>query len=163
MSRNPTNDFIQFIAGGSLFGGGIFLLANQVMASSAFAYRGGGWGRWGGGGSMFPIGTPGMGLLMIPLGIGVCLLFSGAYKRWANLLVWGSVAALGVGVLNSIRLTFMPTTLWALATYIVMIAAGGGLMFRSLGIGLQPGHRRMRAGCGWAYRQNACYGKVPGI
>jgi acyl-coenzyme A thioesterase PaaI-like protein len=45
MSRNPTNDFIQFIAGGSLFGGGIFLLANQVMASSAFAYRGGGWGR----------------------------------------------------------------------------------------------------------------------
>lgn len=41
------------------------------------------------------------------------------------------VAALGVGVLNSIRLTFMPTTLWALATYIVMIAAGGGLIFRS--------------------------------
>jgi len=44
MARNPANDFIQFIAGGSLFGGGIFLLANQVMASSAFTYRGGGWG-----------------------------------------------------------------------------------------------------------------------
>ena len=82
---------------------------------------------------MVPFGTPGMGLLMIPLGVGVCLLFTGTYKRWANLLVWGSVAALGVGVLNSIRLTFIPTTLWALATYIVMIAAGGGLMFRSLG------------------------------
>ena len=127
-----TNDFIQFITGGSLFGGGIFLLANQVMASSAFTYRGGGWGRYGGGGSMVPFGTPGMGLLMIPLGIGVCLLFTGAYKRWANLLVWGSVAALGVGVLNSIRLTFMPTTLWQLGVYIVMIAAGGGLMFRGL-------------------------------
>ena len=50
-----------------------------------------------------------------------------------SLLVWGSVAALGVRVLKSIRLTFMPTTLWALATYIVMIAAGGSLMFRSLG------------------------------
>jgi len=125
MARNPTNDFIQFIAGGSLFGGGIFLLANQVMASSALTYRGGGWGRYGGGGSMFPIGTPGMGLLMIPLGIGVCLLFTGAYKRWANLLVWGSVAALGVGVLNSIRLTFMPTTL------IVIIAIGAWLIFVS--------------------------------
>ena len=78
MARNPTNDFIQFIAGGSLFGVGIFLFANQVMASSAVTYRGGGWGRYGGGGSMFPIGTPGMGLLMIPLGIGVCLLFTGA-------------------------------------------------------------------------------------
>jgi hypothetical protein len=74
-----------------------------------------------------------MGLLMIPLGVGVCLLFAGTYKRWANLMIWASLAALVVGVLNSIRLTFMPTTLWALASYIVMIAAGGGLMFRSLG------------------------------
>ncbi|MCP9781701.1 hypothetical protein KBY83_00020 [Cyanobium sp. WKJ7-Wakatipu] len=54
MSRNPTNDFIQFIAGGSLFGGGIFLLANQVMASSALPYRGGGWGRYGGGAPCSP-------------------------------------------------------------------------------------------------------------
>ena len=131
--RNPTTDFIQFLAGGALFGSGGFLLANQVMASSAFSYRGyGGWGRYGGGG-MLPIGTPGMGLLMIPLGVGVCLLFAGTYKRWANLMIWASLAALVVGVLNSIRLTFMPTTLWALASYIVMIAAGGGLMFRSLG------------------------------
>lgn len=127
MPRNPASDLIQFIAGGALFGAGGFLLANQVMASSAFSY-GRGWGH----GSMFPIGTPGMGLLMLPLGIGVCLLFAGAYKRWANLLVWASLAAVGVGILNSIRLTFMPTTLWGLATYIIMIAAGGGLMFRSL-------------------------------
>jgi hypothetical protein len=84
MSRNPINDFIQFIVGGSLFGGGIFLLANQVMASSVFTYRGGGWGRFGGSGSMLPIGTPGIGMLMIPLGIGVCLLFAGTYKRWAE-------------------------------------------------------------------------------
>jgi len=131
MARNPGSDLIQFIAGGALFGSGGFLLANQVMASSAYSHRSGwGWGRYGGG--MFPIGTPGMGLLMIPLGIGVCLLFAGAYERWANRLIWVTLAALGAGVLNSIRLTFMPTTLWALGTYIVMIAAGGGLMFRSL-------------------------------
>ena len=116
MTRNPASDFLQFIVGGALFCSGGFLLANQVMASSAFGYRGGGLGRYGGGGMMFPIGTPGMGLLMIPLGIGVCLLFTGAYQRWANLMVWGSVAALGVGVLNSIRLTFIPITLgsWGL-------------------------------------------------
>jgi hypothetical protein len=133
MSRNPASDFAQFLAGGALFGSGGFLLANQVIARSAYSYRGGmGWGRFGGG-MMWPVGTPGMGLLMIPLGIGVCLLFAGTYKRWANLLIWASLAALLVGVLNSIRLTFMPTTLWALGTYIVMIAAGGGLMFRSLG------------------------------
>jgi hypothetical protein len=133
MTRSPASDFVQFLAGGALFGSGGFLLANQVIARSAYSYRGGpGWGRFGSG-MMWPVGTPGMGLLMIPLGIGVCLLFAGSYKRWANLLIWASLAALLVGVLNSIRLTFMPTTLWALGTYIVMIAAGGGLMFRSLG------------------------------
>jgi hypothetical protein len=130
MKRNPAADFLQFIVGSSLFCSGGFLLANQVMVSSSYGYRGGGW-RYGGG-AIFPIGTPGMGLLMIPLGIGVCLLFAGAYTRWANFMIWGSSAAIGVGVLNSIRLTFMVTTLWALAVYIVMIAAGGGLMFRSL-------------------------------
>ena len=43
-----------------------------------------------------------------------------------------SLAALLVGVLNSLRMSFMPTTLWQLVVYIVMIAAGGGLMFRGL-------------------------------
>ena len=79
-----------------------------------------------------PLGTPGIGLLMVPLAIGICLMFADTYKRWANLLVWASLAALFVGVLNSLRMTFMATTLWQLAIYVVMIGAGGGLMFRSL-------------------------------
>ncbi|MEX1323390.1 MAG: hypothetical protein AB1Z21_04250 [Synechococcaceae cyanobacterium] len=69
---------------------------------------------------------------MIPLGIGVCLLFTGSFQRWARLLVWGSLAALFVGVLNSVRISFRPATLWQLMVYVVMIASGGGLMFRSL-------------------------------
>ena len=79
-----------------------------------------------------PFGTPGMGLLMLPLELGVCLMFAGTYKRWANMLVWASLAALFVGVLNGLRMTFIATTLWQLAIYVVMIGAGGGLMFRSL-------------------------------
>lgn len=136
---NPSGDFVQFLIGGCLFGAGGFLLANQVLVRPEFApprYGGfgrwGGWGGWGGGGVTIPFGTPGMGLLMLPLGIGVCLLFAGSYRRWANLLIWASLAALLVGVLNSLRMSFMPTTLWQLGVYIVMIAAGGGLMFRGL-------------------------------
>ena len=136
---NPSGDFVQFLIGGCLFGAGGFLLANQVLGRPEFApprYGGfgrwGGWGGWGGGGVTIPFGTPGMGLLMLPLGIGVCLLFAGSYRRWANLLIWASLAALLVGVLNSLRMSFMPTTLWQLGVYIVMIAAGGGLMFRGL-------------------------------
>ena len=136
---NPSGDFVQFLIGGCLFGAGGFLLANQVLVRPEFApprYGGfgrwGGWGGWGGGGVAIPFGKPVMWLLMLPLGIGVCLLFAGSYRRWANLLIWASLAALLVGVLNSLRMSFMPTTLWQLGVYIVMIAAGGGLMFRGL-------------------------------
>jgi hypothetical protein len=139
MSRSePGGDFLQFLIGGCLFGSGGFLLANQVMVrSELLSPHGHGWGRWGGfggmaGGVAMPWGTPGMGLLMLPLGIGVCLLFAGTYRRWANLLIWASLAALAVGVLNSLRMSFMPTTLWQLGVYVVMMASGGGLMFRGL-------------------------------
>ena len=130
---NPSGDFVQFLIGGCLFGAGGFLLANQVLVRPELTTpRYGGFGRWGGGGVAMPFGTPGMGLLMLTLGIGVCLLFAGSYRRWANLLIWGSLAAVLVGVLNSLRMSFIPTTLWQLGVYIVMIAAGGGLMFRGL-------------------------------
>lgn len=129
--QNPASDFLQFLIGGCLFGAGGFLLANQVMVRSAMIY-GNTRGRYGYGGMAVPWGTPGMGLLMIPLAIGVCMLFAGSYKRWANLLIWASLAALFVGIINSVRMSFMPTTLWQLGVYVVMIAAGGGLMFKGL-------------------------------
>jgi hypothetical protein len=145
MSRSASNqagDVIQFIVGGCLFGGGVFLFMNQVLVRSdglapglgrSFGRLGSGWGGSGwAGGQLVGLGTPGMGLLMIPLAIGVCLLFAGSYQRWARLLVWGSLAALFMGVLNSVRITLLPATLWQLAVYVVMIASGGGLMFRSL-------------------------------
>jgi hypothetical protein len=70
---------------------------------------------------------------MVPLAIGVCLQFSGSWKRLSLLLVWGTLAGLFVGVLNSVRISFIPSTLWPLAVYVVMIASGGGLMLRSAG------------------------------
>ena len=116
--RDAAGDFIQFLIGGCLFGAGGFLLANQVLVHSDLGFN---W--WG---------TPGLGLLMLLLGIGVCLLFAGSHRRMANLLIWASLAALLVGVLNSLRMSLMPTTLWQLGAYVVMMAAGGGLMFRGL-------------------------------
>ncbi|MGB5134428.1 MAG: hypothetical protein WBN89_04560 [Prochlorococcaceae cyanobacterium] len=139
--EHPAGDALTFTIGGCLFGAGVFLFLNQVMVHSGFTQGGGGWGwrgGFGGWGGALPFGTPGMGLLMIPLGIGVCLLFTGSFQRWARLLVWGSLAALFVGVLNSVRISFRPATLWQLVVYVVMIASGGGLMFRSLDGYRQP-------------------------
>ncbi len=132
---NPLSDFMQFIVGGCFFAAGVFLLSNQVMVRAPMAIGGAirsGYGRGWGTGFAFPWGCPGMGLLLLPHGIGLCMAFAGVYARWSKLLIWTSLSALLLGVLNSIRMSFMPTTLWQLGVYIAMIGIGGGLMFKGL-------------------------------
>ena len=136
MSKSNTlSDFIQFIIGGCFFAAGVFLLSNQVMVRAPIAIGGAirsGYGRGWGAGFAFPWGSPGMGLLLLPLGVGLCMAFAGVYGRWSKLLMWTSLSALLLGVLNSIRMSFMPTTLWQLGVYTAMIGIGGGLMFKGL-------------------------------
>ena len=150
-SRDPIKDFFTFLLGGVLLSMGAFLFFNQVMVSSGplglgLGLRNGpGFGRfWGGGygsdfgggwggGSWMPQGLgDSAGLLMIPLAIGVCLLFALRNQRWGWFLVLASVAALAVGVLQTLMIRFQPTTLWNLLTMMALIGSGGGLMFRSL-------------------------------
>lgn len=151
-SRDPIKDFFAFLLGGVLLSMGAFLFFNQVMVSSeprgfgrGLRY-GHGFGRfWGGGygsdfggggfgaGSWMPQGLgDNFGLLLIPLVIGVCLLFAMRNQRWGWFLVLASLAALAVGVLQTLIMRFQPTTLWNLLTMIALIGSGGGLMFRSL-------------------------------
>jgi hypothetical protein len=132
---NPLSDFIQFIIGGCFFAAGVFLLSNQVMVKAPMAIGGAvrtGYGRGWGAGFAFPWGSPGMGLLLLPLGIGLCMAFAGVYARWSKLLIWASLSTLFLEVLNSIRMSFIPTTLWQLGVYVGMIGIGGGLMFKGL-------------------------------
>ena len=132
---NALSDFVQFIIGGCFFAAGVFLLSNQIMVRAPIAIGGSirsGYGRGWGAGFAFPWGSPGMGLLLLPLGVGLCMAFAGVYARWSKLLVWASLSALLLGVLNSIRMSFMPTTLWQLGVYMAMIGIGGGLMFKGL-------------------------------
>jgi hypothetical protein len=107
------------------------------MVDSGF--RGMGWGRsFGGGmgssfGGMFSFGAgQGFGLLMIPFGVGVSLLLADAYRKVGWFLVWAVSAAVGAAVLQSLLFSFRTTSLWSLMTMVVMIAGGGGLMFKSL-------------------------------
>jgi hypothetical protein len=82
---------------------------------------------------MFSFGAgQGFGLLMIPFGVGVALLLADAYRKVGWFLVWAVSAAAGAAVLQSLLFSFRTTSLWSLMTMVVMIAGGGGLMFKSL-------------------------------
>lgn len=137
MATKPAQDFLIFLVGGALFAAGVFLFTNQVMVSSGLA--GFGWsGRSGVAmapmlGGLLPFGTgQGFGLLMVPFGFGVALLFTDSLRRLGWFLVWASAAALGAGVLQSLLFSFRPTSLWSLMAMVVMVAGGGGLMVQSL-------------------------------
>jgi hypothetical protein len=153
-SRDPIRDFFTFLLGAVLLSMGAFLFFNQVVVSSepmgaglrfgrgfgrywgggyAAGSGGGGWGSGWGGGFGMPQGLgDSFGLLLIPLVIGVCLLFALRNQRWGWFLVLASVAALAVGVLQTLIMRFQPTTLWNMLTMMALIGSGGGLMFRSL-------------------------------
>jgi hypothetical protein len=134
--RKPVNDFFFFLLGSALLSGGLFLFSSQVMVDSGF--RSFGWRRYGGFwgssfGGFLPFGAgQGFGLLMLPLGLGVALLVADGNRRVGWFLIWASSAAIGVGVLQSLVFNFRTTTLFSLMAMVVMIGAGGALMFRSL-------------------------------
>jgi hypothetical protein len=160
VSSKPAQNFLVFLIGGTLFAAGVFLFTNQVMVSSGqMGFGVGGWGGRGvaggvgGGGAFFggiwPLGVgEGFGLLMIPFGIGVALLFSDTLRRLGWFLVWASAGALGVGVLQSLLFSFRPTSLWSLLAMVVMIAGGGGLLLQSLlRFGAEDRSRRQAEAC----------------
>lgn len=146
--RRPIQDFLTFLIGAVLLTLGVFLFFQQVLVGSAGSgwlghgggrsWRGGFFGGWGGGlGGGWP-GLPnllapgGIGLLLIPLSLGVALLFSERQVRWGWFLVAASLAALGAGVLQTLFVQFQPTTLWNLLMMFALMGSGAGLMFRSL-------------------------------
>jgi len=147
-NRRPIQDFLAFLIGAVLLTMGVFLFFQQVMVGSAGSgwlgrggarpWRGGYFGGWGGGmgggwSEMPMLLMPGgIGLLLIPLSLGVALLFSQRHVRWGWFLVAASLAALGAGVLQTLFVQFQPTTLWNLLMMFALMGSGAGLMFRSL-------------------------------
>jgi hypothetical protein len=146
--RRPIQDFLTFLIGAVLLTLGVFLFFQQVMVGSAGmgwlgrgggrSWRGGFFAGWGGGlgggwGGMPQLLAPGgIGLLLIPLSLGVALLFSERQVRWGWFLVVASLAALGAGVLQTLFVQFQPTSLWNLLMMFALMGSGAGLMFRSL-------------------------------
>lgn len=124
MLRKPAQDFVMFLLGGALFASGIFLFSNQVMVGSGSVLGFGGFFSFGSG--------QGFGLLMLPFGLGVAFLLAGVNRRLGWLLVLASASALGVAVLQSMLFSFRPVSLWSLASMVMMVAGGAGLMFKSL-------------------------------
>jgi hypothetical protein len=114
----------QFFLGLIMMCGGFYLLLNGIMVSSAF-----GWGT-----RLFGIGGIGItgGIILIPLIIGVAMIFYNARSALGWLLAVGALAALVFGVIASLSLSLRTMTAFELICILVLAFGGLGLFLRSL-------------------------------
>jgi hypothetical protein len=106
-----------FLFGLALSIAGGYLIMNQVQVASAY------WTWWG---------TNTFGLTLIPLIIGVGLLFFNGKSIPGWLLAGGGAVIIFVGIIANLQIYFRQTSLYNLILLLVLFAGGLGLMARSL-------------------------------
>ena len=101
---------------------GGYLVLNQVEVSSSFSFFGlWGWSR-----------PAGFGLTMLPLLIGVGVLFFDGRSKLGWILSIGGLLTILASVLMSLSIHWAPTTLFNTLLMFGLLAAGMGLVARSL-------------------------------
>ena len=96
---------------------GGWLLTNQVTVTS------GGWYLWG---------YNGFGLSLIPLILGIGMLFFNGRSVIGWLLTFAGTIIIFVGILTNLDIYFRPTSLFNTVLMLVLFAGGIGLVARSL-------------------------------
>jgi len=114
---------LKFLFGLALSIVGVYLLIDSVRIETG--HVGMFSGRMGGMG-----GTASMGVLFVPLFIGVTALFFNARMTWAWVVTWVGLAIIIIDVLSRIR-PVMSMKLSYLVIMLIMIAGGLGLMLKA--------------------------------
>lgn len=120
----------QFLLGVVMAAVGGYLISNQVQVTTSF------WHFWGG--SSF-------GLTLLPLLIGIGLLFFNG-RSWAGwLLSIVGLAIIFAGILMNMDIYFRPTSLFNTLVMLALLAGGCGLVARSLRAHPAPPEEKQRA------------------
>jgi hypothetical protein len=106
-----------FVFGLALAIAGGYLIMNQVQVTSGY------WHWWG---------TNTFGLTLIPLVIGIGLLFFSGRSIAGWILAGGGAVIIFVGILANLEIYFRQTTLFNVILMLTMFAAGLGLMARAV-------------------------------
>lgn len=118
--KNPggtPGGIIEFFVGLAMTISGGYLLVSRVIVTSGY------W-NWGGYNTF--------GLSLIPLIIGIALVFFNGKSIIGWLLIFASVIIIGSGILMNLQIYFQPTSLFNTIIMIVLFAGGIGLLARSV-------------------------------
>jgi len=108
---------IEFFVGLAMAISGAYMLINRVVVTSGF------W-NWGGYNSF--------GLSLIPLIIGIALVFFNGRSPIGWILIFVSVIFIGSGILMNLQIYFQPTSLFNTVIMLILFAGGLGLIGRAV-------------------------------
>lgn len=106
-----------FFIGLAMAVGGGYLLTNQVTVTSGF------WGYFG---------QHTFGLTLLPLVVGMGLLFFDGSSRVGWIITGGGAIVIFLGILMHLRIYFEPASLFHTLIMLALLAGGLGLVARSL-------------------------------
>ena len=117
------NELLRFFGGMLLFGAGMFMIFQNIVVQSS-------WGI----GSIFHIGNYGIpnGTIMIPLLIGIALLFLCDRKLWGWLFIGVGIVIILAAVIMSVSVTWRTSSGWMFFIMFALTMAGGAMMLREL-------------------------------
>ena len=107
----------EFLFGLGMTIAGAYMLISRVVVSTGY------WSLWG-------YNT--FGLSLLPLAIGIGMLFFNGRSKLGWLLLFGSVVVILSGILLNLQIYFQPTGLFNTLVMLTLFAGGIGLITRSL-------------------------------
>ncbi len=114
---------LRFFGGLLLFGAGMFMVLQNLVVDSSWGY-----------GSIFHIGGFGIpnGTIMIPLLIGIALLFLCERKLWGWLLIAIGIVIIIAAVILSVDIHWRTSNGWVFFIIFALTISGGAMMLREL-------------------------------
>lgn len=118
--KEDNNEVLQFFLGIIMLGAGLFMLSKRVMVHSS-------WYNWGIG--SFNISS---GLVTVPLIIGIIWQFYNSKSVIPKIIITLGVVFIIITIIMSIRISFVPTSMFEYIIIMGLAAAGSGLLLRTL-------------------------------
>lgn len=122
-SHKDRNELLRFFVGLLMFGAGLFMIFQNLVVTSS-------WGS----GYIFHIGSFNLpnGMVMLPLIIGIAMLFLMDRKIYGWIVVALGIVIILAAVLMSVRLYWRTTSAYIFIIMFGLTAAGGAMMLREL-------------------------------
>jgi len=108
---------VTFFLGVAMAAAGAYLLTSRVTVSS------GGFQLWG---------YSGFGLSLVPLMLGIGMLFYDGRSLLAKVLILVGVVIIGAGIIANLNVYFQHTPLFAMLMMLLLLCGGIGLIIRSI-------------------------------